>query len=287
VAPWRVGRKIMTVDRFNPMRASVRTRSALAAALVMTVCLAIVGAGLVLVLFRSLQSSAQGAAAARTEQISAQLRTDAPRELDPSLLVTDSQVGAVQVVDESGTVLTASNGAPPTRLAATTLRDGQTRNVGRVEDPGGGFDYWVSARAAAVPGGTVTILVGADREPVESVVTKVAALLALGSPLIIVMVVVGTYRLVGAALGPVEAIRAQVASISSSDLEQRVPVPDTRDEIAQLAATMNAMLIRLERGRAAQHSSSATPPTNCVARCPPPRRPSSWRPGAPNSSTTS
>ena len=52
------GAKIMTVDRFNPMRASVRSRSALAAALVMTVCLAIVGAGLVLVLFRSLQSSA-------------------------------------------------------------------------------------------------------------------------------------------------------------------------------------------------------------------------------------
>jgi hypothetical protein len=164
----------MTVDRFNPMRASVRSRSALAAALVMTVCLAIVGAGLVLVLFRSLQSSAQGAAAARAEQISAQLRTDTPRELDPSLLVTDSQVGAVQVVDESGTVLAASNG------------DGQTRNVGRVEDPCGQFDYWVSARAAAVPGGIVTILVGADREPVESVVTKVAALLAVGSPLIIV-----------------------------------------------------------------------------------------------------
>jgi signal transduction histidine kinase len=235
------GAKIMTVDRFNPMRASVRSRSALAAALVMTVCLAIVGAGLVLVLFRSLQSSAQGAAAARAEQISAQLRTDTPRELDPSLLVTDSQVGAVQVVDESGTVLAASNG------------DGQTRNVGRVEDPGGLFDYWVSARATAVPGGTVTILVGADREPVESVVTKVAALLAVGSPLIIVLVVVGTYRLVGAALGPVEAIRAQVASISSTDLEQRVPVPDTRDEIAHLAATMNAMLARLERGRAAQH----------------------------------
>jgi len=155
----------------------------------------------------------------------------------------------VQVVDESGTVLAASNGAPPSPLAATTLRDGQTRNVGRVEDPGGQFDYWVSARAAAVPGGIVTILVGTDREPVESVITKVAALLAVGSPLIIVLVVVGTYRLVGAALGPVEAIRAQVASISSTDLEQRVPVPRTRDEIAHLAATMNAMLGRLERGR--------------------------------------
>jgi signal transduction histidine kinase len=54
-------------------------------------------------------------------------------------------------------------------------------------------------------------------------------------------------------LGPVEAIRARVASISSTDLAQRVPIPATRDEIAHLALTMNAMLARLERGRAAQH----------------------------------
>ena len=30
----------------------------------------------------------------------------------------------------------------------------------------------MTARATAIAGGTVTILVGADREPVESVVTK-------------------------------------------------------------------------------------------------------------------
>ena len=99
--------------------------------------------------------------------------------------------------------------------------------MGRVEDPAGQFDYWVSARATAVPDGTVTILVGADREPVESVVIKVGILLAFGSPAIIALVVLATYRLVGAALEPVEAIRARVASISSTDLAQRVPVPRT------------------------------------------------------------
>jgi signal transduction histidine kinase len=219
----------------------------------MTLCLAIGGGVLLLVLYRSLESTAQGAAAARAEQISAQLRTDLPREVDPSLLVTDSQIGAVQIVDDTGTVLAASNGAPTSPLVTTSLSDGQARSVGRVEDPGRSFDYWVSARATAVRGGSVTILVGADREPVESVVTKVAALLAVGSPVIIALVVVGTYRLVGAALRPVEAIRSRVASISSTDLAQRVPTPATRDEIAHLAATMNAMLARLERGRAAQH----------------------------------
>ena len=199
-------REVLIVGRLNPMHASVRTRSALAAAVVMTLCLAVAGGVLLLVLYRSLESTAQGAAAARAEQISAQLRSDTPREVDPSLLVTDSQVGAVQIVDATGTVLAASNGAPQSPLATPSLRDGQARSVGRVEDRAVGFDYWVSARATAVPGGSVTILVGADREPVESVVTKVAALLAVGSPVIIALVVVGTYRLVGAALGPVEAM---------------------------------------------------------------------------------
>ena len=105
-------REVLIVGRLNPMHASVRTRSALAAAVVMTLSLAIAGGVLLLVLYRSLESTAQGAAAARAEQISAQLRTDTPREVDPSLLVTDSQIGAVQIVDATGTVLAASNGAP-------------------------------------------------------------------------------------------------------------------------------------------------------------------------------
>jgi signal transduction histidine kinase len=253
VAALGAQREVLIVGWLNPMHASVRTRSALAAAVVMTLCLAVAGGVLLLVLYRSLESTAQGAAAARAEQISTQLRTDTPREVDPSLLATDSQIGAVQIVDDTGTVLAASNGAPTSPLVTTSLSDGQARSVGRVEGPGRSFDYWVSARATAVPGGSVTILVGADREPVESVVTKVAALLAVGSPVIIALVVVGTYRLVGAALRPVEAVRSRVASISSTDLAQRVPIPATRDEIAHLAATMNAMLARLERGRAAQH----------------------------------
>ncbi len=74
------------LNRVNPMRASVRTRSAFAAALVMAVCLAIAGGVLLLVLYRSLEFSAQHAGAARAQQISAQLRNATPRELDPSLV---------------------------------------------------------------------------------------------------------------------------------------------------------------------------------------------------------
>jgi signal transduction histidine kinase len=52
--------------------------------------------------------------------------------------------------------------------------------------------------------------------------------------------------MVGRTLEPVEAIRAEVADIGSEDLHRRVPLPNTRDEIDDLAKTMNQMLERLE-----------------------------------------
>jgi signal transduction histidine kinase len=62
-----------------------------------------------------------------------------------------------------------------------------------------------------------------------------------------------TYLLVGRSLRSVDAIRSRVAEISSSDLSERVPLPaDHTNEISALAATMNAMLARIEFGQTAQ-----------------------------------
>ncbi len=51
---------------------------------------------------------------------------------------------------------------------------------------------------------------------------------------------------VGRALHPVEGIRSEVAAISHRELDRRVPVPPTDDEVSRLAETMNSMLARLE-----------------------------------------
>ena len=52
--------------------------------------------------------------------------------------------------------------------------------------------------------------------------------------------------LTGRVLRPVEAIRREVASIEGDQLHRRVPAPDSEDEIARLASTMNEMLDRVE-----------------------------------------
>jgi signal transduction histidine kinase len=50
----------------------------------------------------------------------------------------------------------------------------------------------------------------------------------------------------------VEEIRRQVATIETTDLSARVPVPVTHDEVQRLADTMNQMLARLEQGQLRQ-----------------------------------
>jgi signal transduction histidine kinase len=242
----------MTLLRVHPARWNVRTRSTIVAAVVMTVGMGVASAAMLLVLYHTLQQSAQQAAEARAVQLVEQLRTDAPADLDPGLLGTDGQVGVIQIIDRRGTMVAASSDAPATPLISHPVSPGQSVFLGRVQLAAEDGDYWLTADGANTPAGPVTVVVGGAREPVESIVATVAVLLAVSGPLLVVLVAWATYVLVGGALRPVERIRARVASISTEQLDERVPVPPTGDEIAHLAETMNAMLSRLESGHAAQ-----------------------------------
>jgi len=59
------------------------------------------------------------------------------------------------------------------------------------------------------------------------------------------------------ALQPVAAITYLADTIGSNDTDARVPVPDTGDEIEQLARTVNEMLARIAAGRLAQRRFSS------------------------------
>lgn len=249
----------MTIDRPQSIsvagrlsRWSVRARSTIAAAIVVTLGLGVASAAMLLVLYQTLQRSTQAAAETRARQLVEQMRTDGPAELDPGLLGTDGQVGLIQVLDDRGAVRLASAGAPKSAVAPVIVPPGQTVTLGRIQLSGDRGDLWVTARGATTPAGPVTVLVGGNREPVERTVATVGMLLAITGPLVVGLVAWATYFLVGRALRPVERIRARVDTISTEQLDERVPVPPTGDEIAHLAQTMNHMLTRLQAGHAAQ-----------------------------------
>jgi signal transduction histidine kinase len=204
-----------------------------------------------MVLFRSLETSAKSTADARAAQIVEQLRSEPVADLDRSMLATDSQVGMVQVVDRNGKIVVASAGSPTAPVSSAQIPPGSQVSLGRIALSADN-DFWVTGAGARTPSGPVTVLVGADREPVETVAMTVAGLLAVGGPIVVALVAFGTFRLVGAALKPVERIRARVSSVTSGKLDERIPVPPADDEVGRLAVTMNDMLDRLESGQADQ-----------------------------------
>jgi signal transduction histidine kinase len=160
----------------------------------------------------------------------------------------------VQVVDAQGRVRFASIGADrlvallrPAELAAA--RTGERSYVdgsrAAVEGP---------LRVVAVPVGADTVIVA---RPVAEVYRSVAILrgaLLVAYPLLVLVLAALAWRVVGAALRPVDALRAGAQTITGAGGKDRLPVPKSRDELQRLAVTLNDMLDRLAAARARQRA---------------------------------
>jgi signal transduction histidine kinase len=236
---------------FRPQYWGISARSAFVSATVVLVAFVVAGAGLAFLLYRSLLAGVDDAAAARVGDVVAALRYDTPTELDAALLDTDQRVVAVQVIDSSGNVVARSASAPEVPLIAPSTI-GTTVRIGLPDEASPDGDMRISGQTVDSRGGTYTILVGAGSEAVEATVVTVIVLLSGAAPIVMVVAGAVTYLLVSRSLRSVDAIRARVADISTSDLAERVPVPSNHDEISALAVTMNQMLARIEAGHDAQ-----------------------------------
>ncbi len=101
--------------------------------------------------------------------------------------------------------------------------------------------------------GTTVVLVGTTSQArltdsLHSLYRGLWIAIPLGAVLSALMAGLATHR----ALRPVGSITALAGTIGGANSGARVPVPDTGDEIERLATTVNAMLDRIEEGRAAQ-----------------------------------
>jgi len=87
---------------------------------------------------------------------------------------------------------------------------------------------------------------------IERSVGALRAALWLGLPLLVIAAGAMTWIITGQTLAPVAAMTRRVRELSSTNLDARVPVPPTDDEVALLARTMNDMLDRLEKASVKQ-----------------------------------
>ncbi len=192
-----------------------------------------------------------------------QLRVSVDASLDPGLrarvalvadeLGTDGVTGAlapsdgiVQVTDASGALVAATPeaGRRPILDAAQRLK-AQAGEISFTADVRGDRSRLLATTIAA-GGRTLVVTVGTGTDVSDAAVDRAVTALLLAGPPAVLLGGLGAWWLAGAVLRPVERMRRQAAAISDENLAQRLPVPATRDEIAALGATMNALLSRVQ-----------------------------------------
>ncbi len=87
--------------------------------------------------------------------------------------------------------------------------------------------------------------VGTSLQPEEEMLARLVFVLLIGSPLAVVVSVLGGWFLAGRALRPVDAMTLTAQRIAGGDLTQRIETT-SKDEIGRLASTFNNMIARLE-----------------------------------------
>jgi signal transduction histidine kinase len=98
--------------------------------------------------------------------------------------------------------------------------------------------------------GGVTLATAASLQEVRDTIATTRTMFWIVGPILVALVAGLAWLLAGRALRPVHAVTSRVAEIGSHSLHERVPVPASSDEIAELATTMNDMLGRLETASA-------------------------------------
>jgi two-component system, OmpR family, sensor kinase len=243
-------------------RQLVRRPRSIRARLVATyVVVAILLASIGLILFtvlvhRSLKGSFDASLATRATPVVAALGQkkvpdlqaligSAGAKVGPAGATLQPEIDAVTfVLRPNGTVAATSSGLPPSLLA-----DGRhaitkprpysiTTNLGDDE-----------LRVLFIPvsrqDGTWVVAAGANLQVVKATANEATHQLYVAVPFLILLAAIGAWLLSGAALEPVERMRIDAETIGERDLDTRISVPDTADELARLANTFNALLDRL------------------------------------------
>ncbi|MGI5392708.1 sensor histidine kinase [Streptomyces sp. CA-251251] len=256
---------------------SVRARATLGATLVVAVALVAAGTAVLL----SLRSNLLGEAGTQAERSAREVATELAVGTPYGELSLDVDDRPVQIVDEDGTLVAASEdlerisgtgvGAVQPQPAATGDEDGDddgddsgdgsgeslepgeigartTVSDGSATIDGDPQDYRFAAVPVETPEqGRLTVWAGAPLSAEHGAVNTALTVMLIGFPLLLAVVGWVTWMVTGRALRPVEGIRREMAAITASeDLARRVPVPGTHDEVARLASTTNETLSALE-----------------------------------------
>lgn len=213
-------------------------------------------------LSRTLASEAS-AAAREVASLVDQNRLSDPVPVSGALVVqvldgSSRVVAGSPVADRLTPLVTADEAGRALAGEALTVPGSRSGLAGRLQ---------VAAVAAGPGSAPVTVVAGVQTGDVEVSLGLVRTMLLVGLPVLLAALGAVAWRVIGAALAPVEALRLgaerigadaragrltrrpRPSSVVPADAEvpaDRLPVPESRDEIRSLATTLNGMLDRLD-----------------------------------------
>ncbi|MBF8188862.1 HAMP domain-containing histidine kinase [Nonomuraea sp. K274] len=224
-----------------PRSCSVRAQCTLIAALFAMSILVVLGATLDL----AIRSRIQSDAFRQAEQVASQWSPVARDGMVPRPIPANPPVDLIQVVDVHHRVVNSSREASATVPLSRRRPPPDARFQPYLECPPNDRCILLHAiRLTPAPDAGV-VYVGIP-EPDLLAAHQLEYAIAAGIVLATGIAAWTAWMLVGRALRPVEAIRAQISQITVSDLSLRVPRPRGNDEISRLATTANQTLSRLE-----------------------------------------
>ncbi len=154
-----------------------------------------------------------------------------------------------QLLDAQGRVLQATHALGRRRLLSPAeLAQARRETIYANRGSAPGLDE--PSRFLATPvvrgGQRLVLLVGATSQDRAETLASFRDELVIAGPIALILATVAGYLLAGLSLRPVESMRRRAAEISAETPGERLPVPQTRDEVERLGETLNEMLARLE-----------------------------------------
>jgi signal transduction histidine kinase len=227
-------------------RLPIRIRLTLAFTVVMAVVLVAVGVFVYSRVADDLGSALDTALRGRADDLAATATRPGSVAPDRDRLVARDE-SLAQVIGRDGRARYSSPGLGRTAVLTPDELARARRGPVFVDRNGvGSFDEHLRLLAKPAHGGLV-VVVGATREDREEALSSLRDVLLVGLPVALLLAALAAYGVASAALRPVSAMRREAAEISRLGSGRRLPVPEGRDELAQLGGTLNEMLDRLER----------------------------------------
>ena len=233
-------------------RLPLRVRLTLVFALAMALVLTGVGWLVYEHVASDLSSSLDQQLRSRAQDVSALVRRDGSLASTGGALVEHGESFA-ELLAAKGTVLDATSPiGSQVLLTPAQLARARTQTVFADRESVPGLNEKARMLALPVRRGQqrLVLVVGATKENNAETLQSVLNAFLIGGPLALVLASLAGYALAGAALRPIEAMRRRAADISASSLDDRLPVPQTQDEVSRLGETLNQMLGRIADGLA-------------------------------------